>query len=194
MHCLKMRLNFVRDLAEELSMKKFDGFLALNIVIVAVLSYTYYYSANTLNYFEKNPALKAKYERGLKLQVLAKELKVLAEKNKTARVPASLGKANEVIVEPALDSNGEARRIFSDAQTSCNQKLSETECLNNIDIVISQFPDTIWAGESLLLLTEVYQKNKKINQIADVIKILKTDFKGFKSLQVKVNYLEKQNL
>lgn len=188
------RLNFAQILTEELSMKKLNGFLALNVVIISVLGYTYYYAANSLNYFENNPALKAKYERNLQLKNLAKELDTLSEKNLCARMPASLKNRDAFSSSGSLDPNEQARHIFSEAQTTCNQKLSEVDCLSSIDLVISQFPDTIWAGESLLLLTEVYQKNKKTAQFDDVIKILKTNFKDFKSLQSKVNYIEKQSL
>ena len=201
MRCLILsRLNFAHCLAEEPSMKRFDSFLALNIILVLVLSYTFFYASNSLNYFENNPILKAKFERSKDLQILKKELNELAAANKpNSRQVASINPIEKTEVVNSIghsspDVSELARKYFAAAKQSCYQPQQEMECLNNIDVVISQFPESIWAGESLVLLTELYQKNNKEKQAEDLLKILKSDFKSYPSVQVKVNYLEKKVL
>ena len=180
-------------------MKRIDAFLALNIIIVGVLTYIYFFASTSLDYFEKNPALKAKYERQKELNTLNKELSALTKNQKPVeRSTASINPADAEVVGSishlSIDANDLARSYYSKAKEDCNQKAKETECLASIDVLITQFPESIWAGESLLLLTEIYHRNNRDSQISDVIKILKTDFKQYKSVQLKVEYLEKQLL
>lgn len=200
MHCLIVRrLNFTHGLAEEPSMKRIDAFFSLNIILVGVLSYTYYFASQSLDYFEKNPALKARYERQKELNVLNAELRELAQENKQIeRSMASLHPSEVEVVNSishsSSDVNDLARKYYSKAKENCYQPKKEAECIASIDTLVSQFPESIWAGESLLLLTELYHRNNRGAQIFDLIKILKTDFKQYKSVQLKVDYLEKQLL
>jgi len=94
----------------------------------------------------------------------------------------------------SVDANEVARSYFSKAKEYCYQPSKEVDCVTTIDTVITQFPESVWAGESLLLLTDLYRRTNRKDQIEDIVKILKTDFKEFKSVQVKVDYLEKQTL
>lgn len=200
MHRLNMRrLNFTHWLAEEPSMKRIDAFFSLNIILVGVLTYTYYFASQSLDYFENNPKLKARFERQKELKLLNSEMAELAKQNKQVeRSMASIHNAEVEVVNSishsSADVNDLARKYYSKAKDNCYQPKKEAECITSIDTLVSQFPETIWAGESLLLLTEVYYRNNKNAQILDLIKILKTDFKQYKSVQLKVDYLEKQIL
>ncbi|MGZ3691039.1 MAG: hypothetical protein ACXVAX_06035 [Pseudobdellovibrio sp.] len=176
-------------------MKRIDGFLTLNLILLSVLGYTYYYTQNSLDYFEKNPTLKAKYERTKELQSLKKELKEIAVSTEAKRDVASVkNTAPEVVVPSALDTNETARFYYAKAKENCYKATVEIDCINEIDTIVSQFPDTIWAGESLIILSDFYKKNNKFKQADDLFKILRTEFKSYKSIQSKLDYLEKQNI
>jgi len=200
MHRLKTRrLNFTHWLAEEPSMKRIDSFFMLNIFLVGVMSYTYFFASKSLDYFETNPKLKARFERQKELKLLDDEMARLAKQNKQVeRSMASIRHVETEVVHSishsTSDVNDLARKYYAKAKDSCYQPKKEAECMANIDTLVTQFPESIWTGESLLLLTELYYRNNRNSQILDVIKILKTDFKQYKSVQLKVDYLEKQML
>jgi hypothetical protein len=193
------RLNFTHWLAEEPSMKRIDSFFLLNIFLVGVLSYTYFFASKSLDYFETNPKLKARFERQKELKLLNDEIAELNKKNKQIeRSMASIRPVEAEVVQSishaSSDVNDLARKYYAKAKESCYQPKKEAECMSSIDTLVSQFPESVWAGESLLLLTELYYRNNRNSQIQDVIKILKTEFKQYKSVQLKVDYLEKQLL
>jgi nicotinamide riboside kinase len=195
--CLKIeRLNFAHCLAEEPSMKRVDSFFSLIIFIVGSLGCTFYYAHNSLDYFENNPSLKAKYERTVKLKALNKELKDLNKTPKSiSRQVASIDSAKENSeVVTALDSQAAAKKYYSKIRSVCFEPSKEMECLTHIDLVVSQFPETVWAAESLIILVEIYHQNSRDKQAQDVLHILKEEFKKFPSVQAKVNYLEGQIL
>jgi hypothetical protein len=180
-------------------MKRIDSFFSLNIFLVGVLSYTLYYASNSLDYFENNPELKARYERQKELKLLNAEITELAKESKQiersmASIRATDAEVVNSISHSSSDVNDLARKYYSKAKEDCYQPKKEAECISSIDTLVSQFPESIWAGESLLLLTELYHRNNRHAQILDVIKILKTDFRQYKSVQLKVEYLEKQLL
>ncbi len=177
-------------------MKRIDGFFTLNLILLAVLGYTYYYTQNSLDYFEKNPELKAKYERSKELQTLTKELNEIAQKNqiKNREVASIKNDHAEAVVTSALDTNETARFYYAKAKDHCYKATAEIDCINEIDTIVSQFPDSIWAGESLIILSDFYKKNNKLKQAEDLLKILRADFRNYKSIQLKLDYLEKQNL
>ena len=194
--CLKIeRLNFAHCLAEEPSMKRVDSFFSLIIFLVGVLSYTFYYAHNSLDYFENNPILKAKYDRTVKLKALDKELKAMREKTPTSvsRQIASIDNSKEnYVVGSALNNQDAAKKYYSKVRSLCFEPSKEMDCLTSIDLVVSQFPETVWAAESLIILTEIYHQNRRDKQAQDVLQILKHEFKQFPTVQNKVNYLEGQ--
>lgn len=177
-------------------MKRVDSFFSLIIFLVGALGYTFYYAHNSLNYFENNPTLKAKYERTVQLKALNKELKNI-RKNPTSisRQIASINPAKEnLLVGTALDNQAVAKKYYSKIRSVCFEPTKEMECLSHIDLVVSQFPETVWAAESLIILTEIYHQNRRDKQAQDVLHILKEEFKNFPTVQSKVNYLEGQIL
>jgi hypothetical protein len=176
-------------------MKRVDSFFSLIIFLVGALSYTFYYAHTSLDYFENNPELKAKYERTIQLKALNKELKEIKQKSQqsVSRAVASIdAKSDKVVIGSALDTQEAAKRYYSQVRASCFEPSKEMECLSNIDLVVSQFPETVWAAESLLILTEIYQQNNRNKQAVDVINILKNEFRSYPTVQSKVSYLEEQ--
>lgn len=180
-------------------MKRIDSFFSLNFILVGVLTYTYFFASKSLDYFETHPELKARYERQKELKILNKEIAELTKQRiQVSRSVASIRPFEADVVNSishsSSDVNDLARKYYATAKEYCYEPKKEAECMSSIDVLVTQFPESIWTGESLLLLTELYYRNNRNAQIYDVIKILKTDFKQFKSVQLKVDYLEKQLL
>ena len=194
LHCLILRqLNFAHNLAEKLYMKKVDSFFILIAGIVLSLSYVYVYSLSSLDYFETNLVLKDKYERNLKLISLNNELKQLksVKKREPATIRADIKNSDfDHLLEPAQL----AKQLYFVAKDSCTDVQKEMQCLADIDILVTQFPESIWAGESLVLLSQVYYRNKRFEQVQDLLAILKVEFSSFSTIQAKINFLEKQVL
>ena len=176
-------------------MKRVDSFFSLIIILVGVLSYTFYYAHNSLDYFENNPTLKAKYDRTVKLKALNKELKAINQKNPStvSRQIASIDNSNETyVVGTALNNQDAAKKYYSKVRSVCFEPSKEMDCLTSIDLVVSQFPETVWAAESLIILTEIYHQNRRDKQALDVLNILKNEYKQYPTVQNKVNYLQGQ--
>lgn len=174
-------------------MKRVDSFFSLIIFLVGALGYTFYYAHNSLDYFENNPTLKAKYERTVQLKALNKELKDIHKKNpaSVSRQVASIDASKDnYVVGSALDTQTVAKKYYSKVRAVCFEPTKEMECLTSIDLVVSQFPETVWAAESLIILTEIYHQNRRDKQAQDVLNILKQEFKNYPTVQSKVNYLE----
>lgn len=169
-------------------MKKPDGFLILILFIFAGLSAVFYSSYKSLNYFEDNALLKAKFERSKKLISLHQKLETLQSREKSQRQPTSIGP------ETALTAAEMAKHYYTQAKIACYDSRREMECVKDIDLIVSQFPDSIWSAESLIILTDVYYRNNKMSQARDIVQVLKTQFKNFDSIQDKVQFLEKQLL
>lgn len=190
MHCLILiRLNFDHILAEEPTMKKPDGFLIIILIIIVSLGAIFYSSSRSLSYFENNPKLQAQFERSQKLNSLNEKLqKLKLQDAANRRVPASIN------VESQLYGADVAKHYYSQAKIACYEPTREVECVKDIDLIVTQFPSSLWSAEALILLTDVYYRNNKLSQARDIVLVLKTQFKHFDSIQGKVQFLEKQLL
>jgi hypothetical protein len=174
-------------------MKKVDSFLILITGILLCLSYVYVYSLRSLDYFETNPVLKAKYERSRKLQTLNNELNQLKSAKK--REPAAINtQAQNLELDRLMEPSQMAKQLYFIAKDSCSDVKKEMQCLIDIDVLVTQFPESIWAGESLVLLSQVYYRNKRFEQMQDLLAILKVEFASFSTIQAKIIFLEKQVL
>jgi hypothetical protein len=170
-------------------MKKPDGFLILILLIVGLLGAIFYSSTKSLGYFENNPELQAKFERNKKLIALNEKLEKLRKQQSSSdRDPASINH------EPALYGTDMAKLHFSKAKTACYAPGREIDCIKDIELIVTQFPASIWSAEALIILTDVYYRNNQLSQARDIVQVLRTQFKHFDSIQGKVQFLEKQLL
>lgn len=183
------QLNFRLDLAEELCMKRvgqfFDGFMVLVLVIIAALGSVQYYVATSKTYIENNPELTAQIERQKELAVLKAELEKIqaAQQIKPSREIAS------VSAPPIMD---QAEQHFAKLKMECDQKDVSPVCLDQIDLMISQYPETLWAAESMVVLADIYTKTNESRRAVDLLKVLRARFAGYPTVQAKVNYIEKR--
>ncbi|MEQ1722604.1 MAG: hypothetical protein ABL930_05475 [Pseudobdellovibrio sp.] len=180
-------------------MKKFDWFFFTVIALVLSLSGIYYYSSVHLNQFENNAVLKAQFVRQQSLVSLKKKLEKIAAAEKIqsrqiASIPTPVQTEFESELDSVIDTEILAKKFYIQAKSKCYEENQEVECVKIIDTVVSQFPQSEWTAESLVLLTDFYYRTKRNNQAREVLNVLKTEFKNNKSIQAKVLIIERHLL
>ena len=173
-------------------MKKIDGFLITILILISLLTGVYYFAYFSLNYFENNEVLKTKYERKKNLNNLARKLQKLDARGRFAaanRSPAAI--QAELPVQVTTDARLLAREYFSRAKIKCYELQSELECLQTIEQAVTQYPESAWTGQTLVLLTDFYYRTKRLTQAREILRILKQDFRNDKAIQEKVLIIER---
>lgn len=107
------------------------------------------------------------------------------EKNKTA----ALGMIEKI---QATSSNPDhaAKAEYEKISLICTEKL-ELECMAEIDVIVSQFPDSNWTAKSLLLLSHFYYKQNRVAESKSLINIIRTEFKAYNDLNRDIQKLAK---
>lgn len=111
-----------------------------------------------------------------------------AEKNKDA--------ALSVIVKlQASTTNKEiiARSEFERINLICNTKL-ESDCLGQIDSMITHYPNSNWTARSLLLLSHYYFNQNRTAEAKSLIQIIKTEFKAYNDFAYDIKKLNSKRL
>jgi hypothetical protein len=92
-------------------------------------------------------------------------------------------------------SNAEyiAKAEYEKINLICTQKL-EVDCINEIDMIVSQFPDSNWTAKSLLLLSHYYYKENRVNDSKTLINIIRTEFKTYNELDRDIKKLSVKTL
>ena len=82
------------------------------------------------------------------------------------------------IIRNSLNPELLAEAYFEKAFLSCqdSNNLKEQTCLEDVEIIVAQFPESKWAGESLVLLSSVYTKLRRFKEAESVMKIVKSEF------------------
>jgi hypothetical protein len=175
--------------------RKPDGFIITIITLVCLLGSIYYIAGSSFDNFENNKNLQARLERQKKLTSLMKKLDSLAKSNEgQSREPASISdkeKGPEFVIDSQLQADKISQIFYEEAKTRCYEPNKEIECLNTIDKIVTQFPDSVWAGESLLILSDFYYRTHRTAEAREVVYILKNEFKNVKSIQDKVTIVER---
>ncbi|WP_148284955.1 hypothetical protein [Pseudobdellovibrio exovorus] len=178
-------------------MKKLDSFLIAIAVIMTLLGGVYYYAANSMSYFD-DPVIQSMLERQIQLRQLEKKLHVIdvktAKSKAVSRAIASIPQ-NSAVGDVVLDSSATpekmAKKFYEEAKMKCYQEGQEKACIQTIDKVVSHFPESIWAGESLVLLTDYYYRTARLKQAREVVQILKDEFSHSTDIQSKVAIIER---
>ena len=169
-----------------------DGFVITILILVALLGGVYYYAYSSLNYFEDNEVLKTKYERKKSLNSFVGKLQKLKERRRLEavnRAPAAL--QDEVISPVTTDARLLAREYFAIAKVKCYELKSELDCLRTIEQAVTQYPESEWTGQTLVLLTDFYYRTKRLTQAREILSIHKQEFKNDKAIQEKVIIIER---
>lgn len=185
---------------EKFIMKKIDGFFITMFFMALGLGAFLYFAHQSLTSVDKDAKLLAKIERQNALINLAKKIEELKESERKntergiASIPPAVNDANadlEFVVDTPLEAEVYAKKIYDQAKGLCYEPKREKECFDKIDRVVSHFPETVWAAESLVLLTDYYYRTKQKAKAKDVVIILKNDFKRSASIQEKVKIIER---
>ncbi|MBC7459046.1 MAG: hypothetical protein H7235_12250 [Bdellovibrionaceae bacterium] len=110
------------------------------------------------------------------------------EKNKIA----ALGIIDKI---QTSSSNPEraAQAEYEKINLVCTEKL-ELDCMAEIDVIISQFPDSNWTAKSLLLLSHYYYKQNRVAESKALINIIRTEFRDYNELKRDIQKLASKNL
>lgn len=90
----------------------------------------------------------------------------------------ALKQITQKIINNSINPDLLAEAYFERANLSCqnSSNLKEQSCLEDVETVVSQFPESKWAKESLLLLNSVYSKLRRFKEAESVMKIVKSEF------------------
>ena len=86
-----------------------------------------------------------------------------------------------------------AKAEYEKISLICNQKL-ELDCMNEIDMIVSQFPDSNWTAKSLLLLSHYYYTQNRVNEAKSLINIIRTEFRAYNDLNHDIRKLTAKSL
>ena len=75
----------------------------------------------------------------------------------------------------------------------CTPKL-EIDCISEIDVMVSQFPDSNWTARSLLLLSHFYYKQNRTKESKSLINIIRNEFKAYNDLNQDIQKLSTKKL
>ncbi len=95
---------------------------------------------------------------------------------KTEKKMALIKEITQKIIGNSVDADLLAEAYFEKAYLSCRVNFKDNVCLDDVEIIVSQFPETKWARESLTLLSDVYSKLKRFKEADSVMKIVKSEF------------------
>ncbi len=97
------------------------------------------------------------------------------------------------IQETSSNAEHVAKAEYEKINLICTQKL-EVDCINEIDMIVSQFPDSNWTAKSLLLLSHYYYKENRVNDSKALINIIRTEFKTYNELDRDIKKLSVKTL
>ncbi len=98
------------------------------------------------------------------------------------------------IMTTSADSELLAEAMFQKSMVYCHLKLKESLCFSEIESLVSQFPESKWAGESLVELSEIYRRLKRFSEAESVIHIVRTEFAHDKTVLSRLTKAEKKKL
>lgn len=177
-------------------MKKLDGFLSIVVLILVLLGGIYTYVNNSMSYFD-DPAIQAQLQKKIEAIQLEKKMHVTVKKAETKNSTVSRGLASippanrSESVLTAVEAEAVAQNYYQNAKTACYQLGKDAACIENIDHVVTQFPESVWAAESMVLLTDYYYRTARVPQAREIVAILKTEFSNHAEIQSKVKIMEK---
>ncbi len=113
---------------------------------------------------------------------------------KKQRRPELINFITNKIINNSTDPGLLAEAYFEKAYASCQLNFKEEACLQDIETIVGQFPESKWAGESLVLLSTIYLKLKRFKEAETVFTLVKTEFSKDKDILQKISQLEKSAL
>lgn len=102
----------------------------------------------------------------------------------------SVASVDNVVVDPSKI----AENLYKEVVEQCIKRKKDLICLDKVDSVLTQFPESKWAGKTLVVLTDRYIKEKRFEQAADLVQIVRKEFKSDPEVQSLLAQMEKSQL
>lgn len=184
-------------------MKRIDPFFTIIVVLFSFLVVVYETmradSVSLLIEQRKNADLVEQVEV-LKLQQVAFLSKNAIPQRGPQRSVASEKKIASAPKEIQLKEVGvteitrQAELLYNEIDQLCESKKNHLQCVQKVEEMTTQFPETSWAGRSLLKLGEFYIQTHRLEKAKEVLQIVKSEFKNDLRLQKKIQKLERLKL
>lgn len=172
-------------------MNKVDPFFVLMIVLLSALTVVF----NTAQLDLGDSRLLTVENRQLKTQIKLLELRQkdleLGALSAHSVTPRNIASVDAV---PEMDRGKLAEGLYKEVVEQCIKRKKDLPCLDKIDAIVTQFPESKWAGKSLVVLTGRYIKEKRNEQAADLVKIVRQEFKNEVEVQKLLQEVEKTQL
>ncbi len=110
------------------------------------------------------------------------------------RTVAEILLVTKKIISGSTDANLLAEAMYEKSVVSCQLAPNDEQCLSDIESLVTQFPESQWAGESLVILSQIYTKLKRFPEAESVLRIVKTNFSNDRAIIQKINKSEKKKL
>ena len=116
-----------------------------------------------------------------------------AQLQQAKKLPTAAGMSFVIdkIINNSADPELLAEAFYEKSVLTCQGNFKEQSCLQDIEIVVSQFPESKWAAESLILLSGIYLKLKRFSEAESVLNLVKVEFAKEKDVLLKISRLEK---
>lgn len=175
-----------------MQLRKPDAFLICHVIIIAFLAAFYILSQRSFAALDSDTVFQEKVRQKQRLLALASDLKSMQQMQKnnhnSARTPAAI-RSGEAQEAQALQK--QASIFYAEAEKSCYEFNRELSCLETIEKIVTHFPESVWAGKSLLILGDFYYRTQQYEKAHDIVAILKTEFKNQLEVQKKLPLLER---
>lgn len=184
-------------------MKKIDSFFLFILSLLLGLGVFFYLAEKELASVDKDGSLTAKVMRQKSLASLYAKLEELNTKKITtnndrtiASIPSQSGQygsidTNEFVVDSPLDAEKYAKSQYLTAKASCYKEGEESVCIQKIEKIVTHFPETMWAGESLVLLIDFYYRKKENSKAQEILDVLRTQFGEVPAIKSKIAIIER---
>lgn len=91
------------------------------------------------------------------------------------------------------DPDKAAQAIYNQIDISCDKDIS-SKCLEGIDQIVTNYPNSKWAAKSLLLLSHLYFVKDKKDEAKKLIYIVRQEFKSYEDFNSDIQKLSKRKL
>lgn len=98
---------------------------------------------------------------------------------------------SQKILQSSPKSETLAESYYLIADLNCNKLKKEDECLEQIETLVSQFPESSWTGRGLFLLGQLYLKMNRSAEASAVMTVIKNEFAKDQDLVQQVKSVEK---
>lgn len=172
-------------------MNKIDPFFVLIVVLLSGITVVF----NASQYGLGDARLQAAENHYLKNKIKILELKQKDLEFKKSAASGTASSRHLASVEgPEIDPAKIAEKLYQDVVEQCINRKKDLLCLDKVDAILTQFPESKWSGKTLVVLTGRYIKEKRYDQAADLVQIVRSEFKGEPEVQSLLKEVEKTQL